>query len=275
MSTSVTDETANRDQKIRNAVNVIGKSRDRLQVFEAICFGKIKTKTQKNIYQHTGLSAKRILEEGRKLSTERIIKQVKDITKKTAYEKIDFYCKNKNQIISLVNKNLKHKISSRTAKDIVNTKKIKRNQGRKSTKNKKYDVFISHASEDKKRIVTPLVDKLKQRNIETWYDQSELKWGDSLVNSINSGLKNSLYGIVIFSNAFFKKAWPKTELHALVSLTNTTGEKKILPLLYGITHKKLVKNYPILADIVARSWKDGLDNLADEVKAIINEKKLH
>lgn len=136
-------------------------------------------------------------------------------------------------------------------------------------KSKKYDVFISHATEDKKAIATPLVTKLKQRGIEVWYDQNAMKWGDSLMDSINSGLKNSLFGIVIFSESFFKKKWTLTELRTLVALANITGKKKILPLLYKISHTRLVKEYPILADILARSWNDGLDTLADEVKEIV------
>lgn len=40
-----------------------------------------------------------------------------------------------------------------------------------------YDVFISHASEDKKEFVAPLVEKLQDAGITVWYDALELQWG--------------------------------------------------------------------------------------------------
>jgi len=90
----------------------------------------------------------------------------------------------------------------------------------------KFNVFICHASEDKDDVATPLAIKLQEVGVSVWYDKFSLKWGDSLTRSINEGLQNSLFGIVILSENFFKKNWPQTELGALVSLANITGEKK-------------------------------------------------
>src|SRR5690348_16534827 len=64
---------------------------------------------------------------------------------------------------------------------------------------KKWDVFISHASEDKQEIAAPLAAKLTQRGIAVWYDDFSLKIGDSLRASIDNGLINSRYGVVILS----------------------------------------------------------------------------
>jgi len=137
---------------------------------------------------------------------------------------------------------------------------------------KKWDVFISHATEDK-IAAAPLAKKLLKAGLNVWYDQYILRWGDSLMDSINSGLRDSIFGIVILSKTFFKKQWTQTELKGLLALANATGEKRILPLLYKISHEEITGQYPILADIVARSWDDGLDNLANEVKEMVNEKK--
>jgi hypothetical protein len=120
MPTSVLNETAHREYMIDNASKVIGKSNDRLKVFEAIYFNKTAVKTQEFIQKRTGLKTlKRVLEEGKKLATEKIVEQVKDDNGKTAYKKIDFYYKNKNNIISKVkkiisNKNLGIKYVTRT-----------------------------------------------------------------------------------------------------------------------------------------------------------------
>ena len=43
-----------------------------------------------------------------------------------------------------------------------------------------YDVFISHASEDKDSVVRPLAQALVAKGLKVWYDEFELKIGDSL-----------------------------------------------------------------------------------------------
>ncbi|MEX1028877.1 MAG: toll/interleukin-1 receptor domain-containing protein, partial [Paenibacillaceae bacterium] len=65
-------------------------------------------------------------------------------------------------------------------------------------------MFISHASEDKKGFVRPLAKKLKEAHVEVWYDEFSLMPGDSLRRSIDKGLTQSRFGIVVLSDAFFK-----------------------------------------------------------------------
>ena len=76
-------------------------------------------------------------------------------------------------------------------------------------KETKYDFFISHASEDKLDFVRPLAEELTKRGYNIWYDEFSLELGDSLVDGISKGIKNSLYGIIIISKNFFKKSWTK------------------------------------------------------------------
>lgn len=65
--------------------------------------------------------------------------------------------------------------------------------------NKKYDVFISHASEDKDAIARPLATMLERLSVRVWYDEFSLKLGDSLTSAIDKGLQESRYGLVILS----------------------------------------------------------------------------
>ena len=53
-----------------------------------------------------------------------------------------------------------------------------------------YDVFISHASEDKDAIVRPMANALAAEGLVVWYDEFELRIGDSLRrdHSPNPGL---------------------------------------------------------------------------------------
>ena len=48
-----------------------------------------------------------------------------------------------------------------------------------------FDVFISHASEDKATFVEPLVSYLVQHGLKVWYDAFTLKLGDRLRQSID------------------------------------------------------------------------------------------
>lgn len=113
-----------------------------------------------------------------------------------------------------------------------------------------YDAFISHASEDKEGFVRPLAKKLTALGFKVWYDEFELKVGDSLRQCIDRGLAVSEYGIVILSEAFFAKNWPQYELNGLVA-REIEGKKVILPVWYGIDKAEILKYSPPLADKVA------------------------
>ena len=75
-----------------------------------------------------------------------------------------------------------------------------------------WDVFISHASEDKEAIATPLAEALQEEGLRVWYDDFSLRLGDSLRESIDRGLARSRFGVVILSGYFFGKHWPQQEL---------------------------------------------------------------
>jgi len=101
---SVIDEAANKEKMITHAVNVIGRSNDRLKVFESIYFHKSPVKTQEYIQNETGLKTlKRVLEVGNSLASGGIIEQTEK-NKRVAYGKISFYKKYKTIIIQRVQK---------------------------------------------------------------------------------------------------------------------------------------------------------------------------
>lgn len=115
---------------------------------------------------------------------------------------------------------------------------------------KQYDFFISHASEDKEDIVRDLAEALKKNGFQVWYDEFELKIGDSLRKKNDSGLINSKFGIVIISPSFVKKNWPEYELNGMVA-REMNGHKVILPIWHKITKDEVLKFSPTLADKMA------------------------
>jgi TIR domain-containing protein len=132
----------------------------------------------------------------------------------------------------------------------------------------KYDVFLSHASEDKDVFVRPLADKLKIKGYTVWYDEFSLLLGDSLRRSIDHGLVNSRFGVVILSVNFFKKEWPQKELDGLVAREDVNG-KIILPVWHGVTKDQVKSFSPILSDRVAVSSNKGLDYVSDEIIRVL------
>ena len=56
------------------------------------------------------------------------------------------------------------------------------------------DVFISHASEDKESIARPLAEALILAGFLVWFDEYELRIGDSLRGKIDEGLASARYG---------------------------------------------------------------------------------
>lgn len=135
---------------------------------------------------------------------------------------------------------------------------------------RKYDVFISHASEDKDEIVRPLANELKSHGLRVWYDEFELKIGDSLRQKIDRGLANSRFGIVVLSKKFINKGWTNYELDGIVSKA-VSGEQVILPIWHGITKQEVLDYSPSLADKVARNTSSyTIQEIADEIAELIN-----
>ena len=94
---------------------------------------------------------------------------------------------------------------------------------------KSYDVFISHASEDKDDIVRSLAHALSSQDLEVWYDEFTLLIGDSLRQKIDKGLANSRVGLVVLSRAFLSKGWTNYELDGIVT-RSISGEQILLPI---------------------------------------------
>jgi hypothetical protein len=134
---------------------------------------------------------------------------------------------------------------------------------------REYDVFISHATEDKAEIVRPLAEALVSADLRVWYDEFELRIGDSLRRKIDAGLTKSRFGVVVLSHSFFAKNWPQYELDGLVT-REMTGEQVILPLWHRITKSEVIAQSPSLADKVARSTSDfTVEEIAREIADVI------
>jgi len=121
---------------------------------------------------------------------------------------------------------------------------------------REFDVFLSHASEDKPRVQL-LHNSLSNAGIRAFFDVSEIKWGDSIVEKVNHGLLRSHFFAPFLTDTFAKKGWANKELNAAISM-NISQQGRILPI---IDENFVVeKNYPILTETLYKTWP------ADEAK---------
>lgn len=141
----------------------------------------------------------------------------------------------------------------------------------KSLISTEFDLFISHASEDKDEIVRTLAEELQKLGVKVWYDDFTLKVGDSLRKSIDHGLLKSRYGTVILSSAFCSKNWTQYEFDSMIT-REMNGHKMILPIWHKVTKNDVIDFSPALADKVALNTSlNSIEEIAKQLSEVILE----
>lgn len=133
----------------------------------------------------------------------------------------------------------------------------------------KWDVFISHATEDKEEFVMPLANKLKEYGVNVWIDKFTLKLGDSLSKSIDEGLREANYGVVVLSKFFLSKGYTDYELRSLIS-REIGNRKVILPIWHNINKHDIEQHSYYLTDKFAlNSNEQSLSAIAEAIIEIV------
>lgn len=135
---------------------------------------------------------------------------------------------------------------------------------------REFDVFLSHATEDKPR-VSKLKDRLENIGVTVFFDTDSIKWGDSIVEKINHGLLKSRFFMPYLSETFAKKGWTNKELNSAITI-NAARKNRILPI--RDESFSVGENYPLLNETVYKTWPsvgedEFLHQLADEVLAMV------
>jgi hypothetical protein len=97
-------------------------------------------------------------------------------------------------------------------------------------KNKVPRVFLAHSSSDHTSVGRIAYD-LRRRGIPVWYDEWELKVGDSLHDKIEEGIAGSGYLTVLLSNKSVQSDWVRKELNAALTLELERRDVFVLPAL--------------------------------------------
>ncbi len=137
------------------------------------------------------------------------------------------------------------------------------------------DIFICHASEDKAEVVRPLYECLESEGFNIWYDEAEIKWGDSITEKVNWGLIHSRYVVVVLSESFLDKKWPNREFNSVVNIESSGGLVKVLPLLVGDdeTIGRISATYPLVSDKKYLIWRNNQTEIVAELFKIFPERK--
>lgn len=136
-----------------------------------------------------------------------------------------------------------------------------------------WDVFISHASEDKEFVALPLAMALKEHGVSAWLDKAELRIGDSLRRRIDHGIRSCRFATVIFSPAFFAKGWTQYELDGIVARI-VANKQSILPIWHNVTADDVIDYSPSLGDKLARTTDDAsIEEIAAEIAEVIGRHK--
>ncbi len=131
--------------------------------------------------------------------------------------------------------------------------------------NKLYGLFVAHASEDKECFVRPMVERLNILGLRVWYDEFTLRPGMSLRQSIDKGIAESRYGLVIISKAFLLgKRWTNWELDGLVETHLSKPGSSVIPVWLDVQHEEVSAWSPSFAGLVAIKGR-GTENLIERI----------
>ncbi len=147
---------------------------------------------------------------------------------------------------------------------IINMHTIKMFDPRLVDQDFRYNLFISHASEDKAEFVGPLANTLKGMGLDVWYDEFVLSAGDSLRTKIDEGLTQSIFGVVVLSRNFFQKKWPIAELNAIFSMDLARG-RFLIPIWHNITKDEVLRFSPLLADRLSLVNRGDINEVAVDI----------
>lgn len=127
--------------------------------------------------------------------------------------------------------------------------------------------FVLHDSRDKKFIARPLAMKLSGLGIPVWFDEFSLKLGDSLRESIEKGIKDTDYCILIVTKNFLtNNGWTKAEFNAVFSKEIVEKKKSMLPIWHEVSTEEVYEYSPSLVDRLAANWSEGVDSVAAKLK---------
>ena len=95
--------------------------------------------------------------------------------------------------------------------------------------NFQHDVFLSHSSKDKD-IVRPLAERLRKDGLSVWFDEWEIRPGDSIPSKIEDGLEHSRVLVLCISAEALGSDWASLESQTFRFRDPLNKERRFIPL---------------------------------------------
>ncbi|MFC7339642.1 toll/interleukin-1 receptor domain-containing protein [Haloferula chungangensis] len=148
-----------------------------------------------------------------------------------------------------------------------------REYARKRAESESPLAFISHDSRDKDELVRELAHSLVKLMCPVWYDEFTLKVGDSLRQSIETGLKEARKCVLVLSPSFLgNKGWGRAEFDSVFTREILEQSNVILPVWHNVGVKEIYEYSPRLADKVGLSSALGVQEVARRLAGTIKSK---
>lgn len=123
--------------------------------------------------------------------------------------------------------------------------------------------FLCHASEDKD-LVRRLANDLMAKGIDVFFDEWEIRSGDSIRRKIDDGLGRCTHFIAVLTPQSITKEWVQTEIDAGF-VQKVEGACKFIPLRIGLPVEKLA---PLLRGVHSPAMDDYESTLAQLISDI-------
>ncbi|RPJ56134.1 MAG: toll/interleukin-1 receptor domain-containing protein [Dehalococcoidia bacterium] len=134
-------------------------------------------------------------------------------------------------------------------------------------------VFLSYSSTDK-MIARQISNDLMRAGIHVWFDEAEIKIGDSIIDKISHALKSADYIIALLSPSSIKSTWVQKELQYAFSQNIESAKSIIIPVLIGNIKSDeiplFIRNIRY-ADL-SRNYSEGLDEIIRSIFHMAKDK---
>ena len=94
-------------------------------------------------------------------------------------------------------------------------------------------LYLAHASEDHHTLARPLAEKLMAAGIQVWFDEWEIRAGDSLRRKMEEGLASCTHFLVLLTPHSLNKPWVQTEIDAGF-IRGVGGESRFIGVRVGL-----------------------------------------
>lgn len=128
-----------------------------------------------------------------------------------------------------------------------------------------YDIFISHASEDKAQIARPIYEACQALGLKAFLDEEHIAWGQNFTTKINTALGAARTVLVIITPTSVTKDWPVAEVNTALSL-EISGEKNVLAVRAGNPD---LARLPLISAKDWHEWSNDPHEVAKKLQAAV------